>query len=139
MSSVSGRLAAHISFNLNLDSAYIAIKGKDHHVIELSAAKFLLSSVVTFFLLLEITRCLLGATFSGKKCMFLCIMHVTNFNFFDFLKYAFGTILDHLIGDTLRGLIYMCMWQYMESENIFNRLFVAIDGILIFQHATIGT
>jgi hypothetical protein len=34
----------------------------------------------------------------------------------------------------------MCMWQYMESENIiFNRLFVAIDGILIFQHATIGT
>lgn len=41
---------------LELDSAYIAIKGKDHHVIELSAAKFLLSSVVTFFLLLEITR-----------------------------------------------------------------------------------
>ena len=32
------------------------VKGKDHRVIELSAAKFLLSSVVTFFLLLEITR-----------------------------------------------------------------------------------
>ena len=36
-------------------SVYIAIKGEVHHVIELSGAKFLLSSVVIFFLLLEIT------------------------------------------------------------------------------------